>query len=1022
MKQPASHDHEQQRLKELWRYSLRDDSKDAQLDALTQLVAHYFEVPTTLVSFVDQQCQWFKSRHGLDMTSTPLESSFCAYAINGPHAIFEVADTHQDARFCHNPLVTQPPHVRYYAGAPLTTQDGFKLGSLCIIDTQPRRISSEKLAHLAVFARQVMEHLELQRLRRLLDIIDTSGIGLWELDVGSKALWWNNTQSRLLGRTCSTSETNQLYDAVSQQRFDHAVVQAARTAQAFSEDLRLNHSPQISPQWVHINGVPLLTHGRVTQLVGTTQNITQLKEKEVYLARYARIEQLINDLQAAFIGNHQTQDTFRHALEKLLLATESEAGFVGEVKYRDDGKTPYLKMHALTDIAWDTQKFSRFSANASTSMAFTQLNSLFGHVILHNQIVISNAPGSDPRAGGIPAGHPPLKSFLGLPAVDENGHVIAVIGLANREQGYDAAFAQELEPLQQRLGQLITTFNLRQAQHETQKRLEMAAKVFENSHNAIVIVDADFTIIDANPAFEAETGYCRDDIIGHTTAFLASHRQGLSLDDALRCCQHSDQWEGEVLNRCKNGDPLPESASIAVVRDTAGAISHYVLVLTDLRRAKQQAQALDRASRFDALTGLPNRAHFLALLHKTMHSEDSPAAGFAIVVIDLDRFSRANQQLGTAQGDQLLIDISHRLSHCLLEGELLARMSGDEFGLALRCDTDLLERLKTVLSNIVTHHAIDTGEALAITGSLGVTFYPEDNTDPDTLLRHAFQAMFRAKEEGGNRYAIFNTRHEQEFQFIQQRRKEVVQGLANQEFILELQPQVDANTLKLVGAEALIRWEHPEGRRAPDTFLPYIINSTLEHDIDQWVIQQAFKLLAQWQAEGLDIDLSINITPQTFANQSLLNMLDDARQRYPSVNLQHLHIEVLESAAIEELTVATEVMKACQQRGASVALDDFGTGYSSLTYLKSLPADIVKIDRSFVIDMLDNPDDLAIVESIVYLAKRFGKTVIAEGVETAAHIEALRNISCNILQGYGIAKPMTPDALARWSSPLLATE
>ncbi|MDP3536229.1 MAG: diguanylate cyclase [Halomonas sp.] len=859
MKQPTSHDHEQQRLEELWRYSLRDTSNDAQLDTLTQLVAHYFEVPTTLVSFVDQRCQWFKSRHGLDVTSTPLENSFCAHAINGPHAIFEVKDTHQDARFCHNPLVTQPPYVRYYAGAPLTTQDGFKLGTLCIIDTQPRRISSKKLAQLAVFAKHAIEHLELLRLRRLLTIVDSSGIGLWELDVGSKALWRNNTQSRLLDHqgTCSTAETNYFYDAESQQRFDHAIMDAVRTRQTFSEDLRLNHSPLTSPQWVHINGVPLMTHGRVTQLVGTTQNITQLKEKEAYLARYVRIEQLINDLQATFIGNRQTQETFCHALEKLLIATESEAGFVGEVKYRDDGKTPYLKMHALTDIAWDTQKFSRFSANAPNDMAFTKLDSLFGHVMLHNQIVISNSPKSDPRAGGVPAGHPPLKSFLGLPAVDEHGHVIAVIGLANREQGYDAAFAQELEPLQQRLGQLITTYHLRQAQGEAQKRLEMAAKVFENSHNAIVIVNADFTIIDANPAFVAETGYSRDDIIGLTTAFLASPGHGLSLDDALRRCQYGDHWEGEVLNLCKNGDSLPENVSIAAVRDTTDAISHYVLVLTDLRRAKQQAQAIDRASRFDGLTGLPNRAYFLELLHKIMHSENSSGAGLAIVIIDLDRFSYANQQLGTAQGDQLLIDISHRLSQYLLEDELLARMSGDEFGLALRCDTDLLDRLTTVLSIITTHQAISRGETLTITGSVGVTFYPEDNTDPDTLLRHAFQAMFRAKEEGGNRYAIFNTRHEQAFQFTQQRRKEVAQGLANQEFILELQPQVDAKTIKLVGVEALIRWDHPDGRRAPDTFLPYIINSTLEHDVDQWVIEEAIKLLAQWQDQHVSTSVLI---------------------------------------------------------------------------------------------------------------------------------------------------------------------
>lgn len=1038
MKHPELPADEQQRLEELWRYSLRDASQDNRLDATTKLVAQYFDIPIALVSFVDQQYQWFKSHHGIDTAQTPRHSSFCAHAILGDQPIFEVKDAQRDPRFCDNSLVTGPPYIRYYAGAPLITATGFKLGTLCIIDSQPRDIHHDKLNQLSEFAHHVVEHLELQRLHRLLDIVDESDIGLWELDVGSGAIWWNNTLCRMLHAADEHQNKQQLtsgpYDAESQRRFEQAIAQAIATGNTFSTDLKLQRPAHASPAWVHVTGTALKASGDITQLAGTVQNITQLKEKEEGLARYARIEQLINELQAEFIGNRQTNDTFRNALEKLLLATESEAGFIGEVKYREDGETPYLKMHALTDISWDKEEFDRFSASAPAGMEFTRLESLFGHVMLHKEIVISNAPASDPRGGGVPHGHPRLDSFLGLPVVDDHGNIIAVIGLANRAQGYDEAFSQELEPLQQRLGQLITTFNLRKEQQRSQKRLEMAAKVFDSSHNAIVITDDEFLILDVNPAFEAETGYLREEVVGSTTGFLAAKGPQLSIEQALlyarqnsvsqssarqsganqnSASQSSDYWEGEVLNVRKDGEPLPENVSISVVRDTAGNVTNYVLVLTDLRHIKQHDKALDRASHFDTLTGLPNRTYLVQLMRKTMQS-DEDTSGLAIVVIDLDRLNSVNQLLDTAQGDRLLIDISKRLSDHLKAGEILARINGDEFGLVLTRDASLLDRLDTMLYDIVQTHPLPSGDTLTTTGSMGVTFYPDDNTDPDTLLRHAFQAMFRAKEESGNRYVIFNTQHEQEFKFIQQLRKDVAHGLKNNEFVLELQPQVDAQSLRLMGVEALIRWNHPLGRRMPDAFLPYIIDSTLEHDIDEWVVHQAFMLLNQWQHDAPNLCISINITPQTFANQSLIAMLDSARQRYPAVNLKRLHVEVLESAAIEELQVATDVMKACQTRGVRVALDDFGTGYSSLTYLKSLPADIVKIDRSFVIDMLDNQDDLAIVESVIYLAKRFGKTVVAEGVETDAHIEALRRIGCNILQGYGIAKPMTLDRFTEW--------
>lgn len=1018
MKHPELPANEAQRLEELWRYSLHDTKNDPFLDAITQLVASYFDVPIVLVSFVDQHCQWFKSRFGLTETQTPRNISLCAHAILEDQPILEIRNALHDLRFCKNPQVTGPPYIRYYASAKLTAPSKFCLGTLCIIDSQPRIFPEAKLEQLNVFAQQVMNHLEMLRLQRLLDIVDKSKVGLWELDVGSNATWWSDTAfglftSDAIDGNARTPAAGQ-YEAASQQKLARKLAQSAASAQSFSTQLKLKRPDHLPPAWVNITGIAITTNNEVTHLAGTLQNITPLKEQEARLARHARIEQLISELQEEFILDRQTSDTFRHALEKLLMATESEAGFIGEVCYREDTQDPYLKMHALTDILWDKGKFDRFTAAAPAGMEFTRLDSLFGHVILKKETVISNSPTTDPRKGGTPNGHPHLDNFMGLPVFDDYGAILAVIGLANRRQGYDAAFAHELAPLQQRIGQLITTLNLRKEQQLSRERLEMAAKVFDSSHNAIMITDKENLILDINPVFETETGYSRQDVLGMKTDFLAAKGHLPPINQSLhKARDHGGYWEGEVLNKRKDGELLPQYLSISVVRNPQGNITHHVAVFTDLRRIKQHDKELYRISHFDPLTHLPNRVHLLQLMHEAIR-KSKDGVGLVISVIDLDRFNNINHLLGSEAGDALLIEISNLLSGFLSQGETVARMSGDEFGLILKHDHQLLDRLDHLLSHLVTTHSLPNGNVLSITGSMGITFYPDDNADPDTLLRHADQAMYRAKEEGGNRYVIFNTDHEQKLKSAQQLRKDIAHGLQHDEFVLELQPQVNANTLELVGAEALIRWNHPSGRRMPDDFLPYIVNSTLEHDIDKWVIQQAFKLLSQWQQASLTLSISVNLTPQTLANKTLITMLDTTQQRYPNVNMSRLHVEVLESAAIEELHIATDVMKACQARGVRVALDDFGTGYSSLTYLKGLPADIVKIDRSFVMDMLKNPDDLAIVESVIYLAKRFNKTVVAEGVETNAHIEALHRLGCDVLQGYGIAKPMPLDQFTKW--------
>lgn len=1016
MQPPTLPDNETWRLQELRRYTLQNTDQDPRLDQITQLVARHFEISIVLVSFIEKDRQWFKSHHGTDVSHTPRQVSFCAHAILEDSPLMEIPDTALDPRFHDNPLVIHPPHVRYYAGAAIITPSGYKLGTLCMLDTRPRQFKDEDLRQLSLFADQVMARLEANRQQRLLEIIDRSRIGIWEMDVESSATWWSDTLCELMHQPSGHQgihQSSRLYAADSQKRLDRLLERAIASGRPFATQLKLKDSSSRLPRWIQVTGTPIHSQGKVTHIAGVARKITALKAQEARLARHARLERLISNLQDAFLRHQQTSRIFQQALEELLLATGSQAGFIGEVMYRGDAP-PFLKMHALTDISWSASTFDAFKARASSGMEFTDMNSLFGYVVRHQQTVISQAPSSDPRAGGTPPGHPRLDNFLGLPVFDESNQLVAMIGLANREEGYDEAFSKELAPLQRRIGHLMTTLAMRRERAETMERLEMAARVFNSSHNAIMITDQHDRIIEVNPVFEATTGYTRDAIIGATPKQLESpdhpghHRHQM--------CQQLSQhrfWEGEALYQHKDGDPLPVFLSVSEVHTSEGEVSHYVTVISDLRRDKQHASELYRVSHFDNLTHLPNRLSLTEHLRSALADTTLPNQ-IAVVVCDLDRFNQVNQQLGNLTGDAWLVDVAEHLSQLLHDGELAARLGGDEFGLMLYANAHLEERLEQLSQALEQVRQADDNAIVRVSASIGVTCYPDDDNDADTLMRHADQAMYRAKEAGGNCWVRFNTAHELAQKALKAIRADIVSGLASDQFFLELQPQVTAFGQNVIGAEALIRWQREAGRCMPDEFLPSIRNTPIEHDLDEWVLHQAFRILEQWRQQSLNLSISINLTPQTLSNRSFLLMLERAQARYPTVRLENLHVEVLESSAMEELTIATDVMRACQAKGIHVALDDFGTGYSSLTYLKGLPADIVKIDRSFVMDMLSAPDDLAIVESVIYLAQRFGKTVIAEGVETDAHAQALRSLGCDVLQGYGIARPMKEQAFLEW--------
>jgi predicted signal transduction protein with EAL and GGDEF domain len=368
-------------------------------------------------------------------------------------------------------------------------------------------------------------------------------------------------------------------------------------------------------------------------------------------------------------------------------------------------------------------------------------------------------------------------------------------------------------------------------------------------------------------------------------------------------------------------------------------------------------------------------------------------------------------------GDRFLVEIASRLTRTLRAGDTVARLGGDEFVL-LVCDLCDAGELETALDRVLAAIAVPLcldGHELRVTASIGVTIFPFDESDPDTLLRHADQSMYLAKQQGRNRFHLFDREAAGRLQDQHRQLERLRLALHDQELRLHYQPKVNMRTGEVVGLEALIRWQHPElGLLTPAGFLPTAERTPLIVDIGEWALREALTQMSEWLRSGLAMPVSVNIAAMHFQHADFVPRLRGILAEYPAVPARLLELEVIESVALADVDCVRSVMGACQSDGVSFALDDFGTGYSSLSYLKRLPADTLKIDQSFIRNMLDDPEDMAIIEGVIGLASVFRMGVIAEGVESAAHGLALMRLGCDLAQGYGISRPLPADGVLDW--------
>ncbi|MFK5891912.1 MAG: EAL domain-containing protein, partial [Pseudomonadota bacterium] len=554
-----------------------------------------------------------------------------------------------------------------------------------------------------------------------------------------------------------------------------------------------------------------------------------------------------------------------------------------------------------------------------------------------------------------------------------------------------------------------------------EKQNQLSAQVFKQAHEGIIITNAESLIIDINPAFCKLTGYLYDEIIGEKIGILHSGKQSSKIyTEMWKALTEQGYWHGEIWNRKKNGELFVVLLSISSIQDIDRNSVNYVGMYSDITQNKQQQQTLELMAHYDVLTNLPNRTLFADRFTQAVAHSKRNKSLLAICFLDLDNFKPVNDSFGHSIGDYLLIEVAERIKANLRQEDTVSRQGGDEFTLLLG-DIDSSLQCEQMLRRI--HHAIAQpysieGHILSIGVSTGVTLYPDDNSDLDTLIRHADQAMYQAKLSGRNSYYFFNTEDDNVIIEKQNQINKIQQALDNNEFCLYFQPKVNMRSGKVFGAEALIRWLSPEkGLIPPLEFLPIIEGTDLEILIGKWVINEALLQLEQWKNKDIEIEVSVNISSQHLQSLSFITEFKDTLANHPNIDSKYLQLEILESSALGDIETISRVIKTCRNDfGVNTALDDFGTGYSSLTHLRNLPASVIKIDQSFVRNMLNDPDDYAIIDGVIGLADSFNRQVIAEGVETTKHGLMLLKMGCNAAQGYAIAKPMPAVEIPIWLS------
>ena len=590
----------------------------------------------------------------------------------------------------------------------------------------------------------------------------------------------------------------------------------------------------------------------------------------------------------------------------------------------------------------------------------------------------------------------------------------------------------EIAGEQDELTRLSRSFNLMAAAlearvgelNDSRQQLELAAKVFETTAEAVMVLDADFRIAAANPAFTAITGYRGEELAGRLPPFLEVSGSGAERLDEIRMSVRRDgRWDHEQWSHRKNGEAYAERLSITGISDQAGRVIQYVVAFSDITQRKRDEERIRYQANYDSLTGLPNRSLFMDRLSQAISIAQRTGQRVGLMYIDLDGFKEVNDTLGHDLGDELLKDAAMRLLSCVRQGDTVARLGGDEFTIVMP-NLDQIKNVPLVARRIIEalEQPFRLGNHQAfISGSIGVTAFPDDASCLPDLLKNADSAMYRAKAQGKANFQFFTGQLNDEIRDRLDLKAGLSKAWEHQEFQIHYQPKCALKTGAWTGVEALLRWTSPDlGPIPPTRFVPVMEDTGLIGVVGEWVLETACRQYKSWRDAGHpDLPVAVNLSARQLRQGDLVRTIETILDRV-GIEPAGIELDVTEGAIMRDPDRTLAVLTRLRDMGIHLAVDDFGTGYSSLRCLRQFPLDSIKIDRSFVSDIPSNPDDREIIRTIITMGHSLGRRIIAEGVETESQRSVLRDLGCDEMQGYLLSPAVPPGELDRMLAALPA--
>lgn len=726
-------------------------------------------------------------------------------------------------------------------------------------------------------------------------------------------------------------------------------------------------------------------------IVGILLDITERKLAEQQVTRLNRFLKLLSDVNASIVRTHRVDQLLEQVVELLCASGDFPISWI---QTPENGKL--LTSRSCRD---DEALINRiFDAN-STRQRNNPGTSYFAHAATGLGIELAD----ELRSRGL--------YNLALLPLSQQGSQLGLIGILDRqEEGLSDQEQRLLEDLASNVSQALERIEAERQKQLSAEQLELAARVFENSAEGIMITDAQNRILLINKTFSTVTGYGPEEVIGKNPNLLSSGRQDTVFYKAMwESLQQTGEWHGEIENRRKDGQLYPEWLNISLVRQPDGTISNYVAVFSDLTNRKEVEKRILFLSHFDTLTALPNRTHFHEELQHSILAHTGRHTKLALLTLDLDRFKLINDSLSHVAGDRILIEAATRLKNSITSGDKLCRLGGDEFAIILNnIDSNSDAAALAVICQTRLRKAIELdGHEIHLSASIGISIFPDDAQTMEGLISCADSAMYAAIEQGGNTFRFFQQEMNARSSERMRIESRLHHALERGELSVFFQPLVNAKSGRIAGAEALLRWHNEDlGAVSPEVFIPLMEDTQLIRSVGKWVMRKACLENKRWRThENKEMFVAVNLSAVQLADDRLV---DDIRGILAETGCDpsYLEIELTESAIMHDSKLGIRTLNHLKELGVRLSIDDFGTGYSSLSYLNQFPLDTLKIDRSFVINAAVDENSQAIIKAIVAMGHTLGFEIIAEGVENIAQLNLLRDNSVDLLQGYHFSRPI----------------